>query len=108
LDTSNDLDNELIDTIGIRDGEESTPLPTEPNLPGLSSFTNDQLFFIGFAQGWCETKTIGALITQLIADPHPPAKARVTTTLKNMEEFQTAFKCKKSDDMVPKERCRIW
>ncbi len=67
-----------------------------------------KLFFLGYARGWCETKTLGALITQLAIDPHPPAQIRVTAVASNMEEFARAFKCKPKDDMVPETRCRVW
>ena len=67
-----------------------------------------QLFFIGYGRGWCETKTIQALVRQLLVDPHPPAIVRVHNVLRNFEEFQNAFQCKNSDSMVAKPRCRIW
>ena len=47
-------------------------------------------------------------MTQLLVDPHPPAMVRVSATLRNFEEFQNAFQCKDSDNMVAKPRCRIW
>ena len=71
-------------------------------------FVCSQLFFIGYGRGWCETKTIGALVTQLLVDPHPPAMVRVMATLGNFEEFQNAFECQNSDNMVAEQRCRIW
>ena len=72
------------------------------------NFCSAQLFFIGYGRGWCETKTIQALVRQLITDPHPPAMVRVRATLRNFEEFQNAFQCNDSDKMVGKPRCRIW
>lgn len=80
----------------------------EPALPGLSAFTNDQMFFIGFAHGWCEVKTIGSLINQLETDVHPPAMARVLVSLKNNEDFHAAFQCQKNDEMVAQNPCRVW
>lgn len=80
----------------------------EPSLPGLHGFTLDQLFFIGYARGWCETKTIQSLVNQLLVDVHPPAMVRVLATLRNTEDFQNAFQCKDTDNMVAKPRCRVW
>ena len=34
-----------------------------------------KLFFIGYARGWCEAKTLGDLVGQLQGDPHPPGMA---------------------------------
>jgi len=80
----------------------------EPALPGLAAFTNDQLFFIGYARGWCEAKTVGDLIAQLQSDPHPPAQVRVLLTLQNNEDFQQAFQCKAEDKMNSETKCRVW
>lgn len=83
-------------------------VPKEPSLPGLSSYSGDQLFFMSYAHVWCETKTLGSLVSQLAQDPHPPSQVRVLATLSNMPEFQEAFQCKPSSGMVSKERCKIW
>jgi predicted metalloendopeptidase len=81
---------------------------TSPSLPGLTQYDSDQLFFMSFGTLWCETKTLGALASQLTGDPHPPHVARVTSTLRNMPEFAEAFKCKKEDPMVAEKPCKIW
>ena len=76
-------------------------------LPGLN-LTDEQLFFIGFAQTWC-TKTTPEMIRQsLNADTHAPAKYRVIGTLSNMAEFAKAFKCPEGSPMNPGKRCQIW
>ena len=80
----------------------------EPALPGLTGLTNDQLFFIGFARGWCEVKTLGDLVNQLSSDPHPPAMVRVLLTLANNEDFHKAFQCQAGDAMVAQNPCRVW
>jgi len=80
----------------------------EPALPGLSSFTSDQLFFIGYARGWCEAKTLSDLVGQLQGDPHPPAMVRVLLTLKNNEDFKQAFQCQAGDRMISENPCRVW
>ena len=51
----------------------------EASLPGLSKYTSDQLYFMSYARVWCETKTVGSLVTQLMMDPHPPAKVNKKT-----------------------------
>ena len=82
----------------------------EKRLPGLTNYSGDQLFFMSFANMWCETKTIGALAGQLENDVHSPAPVRVKATVSNMEEFKTAFQCKTGDNMVKEkeDQCIVW
>ena len=37
----------------------------EPPLPGLTQFTSEQMFFISFAQVWCEIDTPEELLGQV-------------------------------------------
>jgi predicted metalloendopeptidase len=67
-----------------------------------------KLFFIGYARGWCEAKTLGDLVGQLQGDPHPPAMVRVLLTLKNNEDFHQAFQCQAGDRMISENPCRVW
>merc|ERR1719414_1716858 len=80
----------------------------EQALPGLGQYSGDQLFFIGYASGWCETKTVAAVVNQLLTDPHPPAQVRVQGVLQNNEAFHQAFGCKAGDRMVSEKMCKVW
>lgn len=75
-----------------------------------TGFTDEQRFFIAFAQVWCVIITPEALENQAMTDPHPPGEYRCNGTLAHMEEFARAFGL--PDDapiMLPKEeRARIW
>jgi endothelin-converting enzyme/putative endopeptidase len=73
-------------------------------------FTEDQQFFLGFAQGWCTNIREEALRTRLATDPHSPARYRVIGPLSNTPDFATAFSCKEGDPMVRPtgKRCEIW
>jgi predicted metalloendopeptidase len=74
----------MIDNGGMRESLRAYRNQLSPNgeasLPGLSKYTNEQLFFMSYARVWCETKTVGALIHQLMGDPHPPAQVRIRKT----------------------------
>ena len=48
------------------------------------------------------------MVTQLQADPHPPAMVRVLLTLQNNEDFQQAFQCQAGDRMISGNPCRVW
>nr|XP_027199994.1 endothelin-converting enzyme homolog isoform X2 [Dermatophagoides pteronyssinus] len=76
-------------------------------LPGLN-FTQNQLFFIGFAQVWCSVNTPEALKIQIRNDPHTPSQYRVIGTLSNSPQFSDAFNCPKGSSMNPEQKCNIW
>ena len=76
-------------------------------VPGL---TNDQLFFVAFAQGWCMKATPEFERMRATVDSHAHARYRVLGPLANFPEFAQAFGCKEGDPMVlpPEKRARIW
>lgn len=80
----------------------------EALLPGLESFTMDQIFFLNFARSWCGAIKPEALEKQLLLDVHSPARDRVIGTLSNMKEFHMAFDCKAGDKMYPEHTCDVW
>ena len=104
--------NIILDNGGMRESWGAYKMEQEGNeeqrLPGLENYSSDQLFFISFGNMWCETKSLGALASQLQGDPHSPAPVRVKATLSNMDEFKEAFKCKTGDKMVNDNKCIVW
>ncbi|CAI9730944.1 endothelin-converting enzyme homolog isoform X2 [Octopus vulgaris] len=75
-------------------------------LPGLE-YTDDQLFFAGFAHIWCRRTSRRSILNQL-NNEHSPARARVTVTLMNSHEFSKAFKCPPNSRMNPTEKYGVW
>ncbi|RGP71355.1 endothelin-converting enzyme 1 [Fusarium longipes] len=71
------------------------------DLPGLSKYTHEQLFFIKFGQNWCEN--LGAQGKNDLTDEHAPNKARILLPLENSVEFQKAFGCPRK-----KPTCELW
>uniref|UniRef100_A0A1A9W6K0 Peptidase M13 N-terminal domain-containing protein n=1 Tax=Glossina brevipalpis TaxID=37001 RepID=A0A1A9W6K0_9MUSC len=69
-------------------------------LPGLD-FDNRQLFFINFAQVWCED--IQMLFRSHVAqvDTHAPGMYRVIGSLSNFQEFSWVFHCERNAPMDP-------
>ncbi|RHZ03443.1 hypothetical protein DYB37_012717, partial [Aphanomyces astaci] len=67
----------------------------------------DKLFYLSFAQSWC-SKDTDARLRQLLSDPHPPRRFRVTGALQNNAEFARAFQCPADSDMNPSEKCLLW
>ncbi|KAI6196414.1 Neprilysin-1 [Aphelenchoides besseyi] len=80
----------------------------EKRLPGYETYTNDQIFFIAYAQTWCGRSKPEAAIRQLLIDPHSPMRFRVNGVLQNQPEFGTAFRCGANANMAPAKRCRVW
>jgi putative endopeptidase len=88
----------------------------EHELPSLhlpdkvDAFTQEQLFFLGFARIWGTTARPEYERMTVTVDPHPLPRFRVNSPLSNMPEFQAAFACQTNQTMVrPADaRCKIW
>ncbi|XP_052213119.1 neprilysin-1-like isoform X1 [Dreissena polymorpha] len=81
---------------------------SEPDLPGLTHLSNDQLFFLNFAQVWCGNTRPEALRNRILTGVHNPGRYRVIGTLQNSLEFRKAFQCPTGSYMAPSKRCSIW
>ncbi|XP_012285111.1 neprilysin-1 [Orussus abietinus] len=78
-------------------------------LPGLDNFTDKQLFFLAFANIWCEYLTPEKLrFTLTLAESHSSSRHRVNGVLSNMKEFAKAFECPPNSPMNPNQRCNVW
>jgi len=73
------------------------------NLPGLESFTQEQLFFVGYANSWCSKSRKDTAIDRIYTDPHSPKWARILGTMANSYEFRESFQCKER-----KPTCEMW
>ncbi|KAF9893058.1 hypothetical protein FE257_012469 [Aspergillus nanangensis] len=80
--------------------EEATP---DPQLPGLSTFSKEQLFFISYANWWCGKSTLEAAREAIYNDPHAPKPARILGTMANSREFNEAFNCPAKEPT-----CKLW
>lgn len=76
-------------------------------LPGLN-FTQNQLFFISFAQVWCAESTPEVTVQLVERDVHSPSVYRVLLSVSNMKEFSDAFNCPLGSNMNPREKCELW
>jgi putative endopeptidase len=78
-------------------------------LPKQDGFTQNQRFFLAFAQIWCSNETDEAARLRAQTDPHSLPEFRVNGVVSNMPEFQKAFGCKAGSAMVRGARaCRTW
>jgi putative endopeptidase len=85
-------------------------LAAKPAPKMVNGFTQEQLFFLGFARIWGTSARPEYERMTVTVDPHPLPRFRVDGPLSNMPEFQAAFSCQASDPMVrPADaRCKIW
>ncbi|XP_063612347.1 neprilysin-1-like [Penaeus indicus] len=104
----------IADNGGIREAYKAYQLYVErygeePRLPGLDEFTPDHLFYLGFANVWCEHKTAQSVLTQLAVDPHSPGRFRVLGPLSNDAEFSRVWNCPAGSPMNRgDESCLLW
>ena len=74
----------------------------------IPQLTNDQLFFVAFAQNWCAMASPQYTRMQVTVDPHSPPRFRAIGAVSDNPYFAEAFSCKVGDPMVPKNQCVVW
>ena len=81
--------------------------PVQTDIDGLS---DDQLYYLAYAQSWCMKVTPQAAETQAHSNPHSPAKWRVNGVIVNQPGFGTAWTCKAGTPMNPgpDKQCKVW
>jgi putative endopeptidase len=71
-------------------------------------FTEDQQFFLGFAQAWCANPREEYLKLRVATDEHSPSKWRVNGAVSSNPIFAEAFNCKAGKKMRPATACIVW
>lgn len=80
----------------------------KPEQPLIQGLTSDQLFFLGFAQGWCTHETPESQRLRATVDPHSPPKQRVNVPLSHFPGFWDAFQCRPGAPMRAADACEVW
>lgn len=96
---------------GLSVAYEAYKIATEGKAPeAKDGFTDDQRFFLGWAQVWRAKAREEALLRQLKSDPHSPAEFRVNGVVRNMDVWYDAFGVTEGDALYlpPEERVHIW
>ncbi|XP_012945910.1 membrane metallo-endopeptidase-like 1 [Aplysia californica] len=79
----------------------------EPTLPGLN-YSNNQLFFLSYAQLWCGLVRKEIVIQQIRSGPHSPGRYRTIGPTQNSEDFSREFNCPQTSYMNAEKKCRVW
>ncbi len=82
---------------------QKTPVQTD-----IDGYSDDQLYFLAYAQSWCEKITPEELETMAHSNPHSPAKWRVDGVIVNQPGFGAAWKCAAGTPMNPGKQCAVW
>ncbi|XP_031331877.1 neprilysin-2-like [Photinus pyralis] len=104
------LGENIADNIGLEISHLSykrleTENGSQSGLPGLN-YTQSQLFWISFAQLWCE-KLQKDYYGNLL-DTHSPGRYRVIGSVSNLKEFAQDFNCPLNSPMNPSKKCQFW
>ena len=76
----------------------------------IDGFTNEQRFFLGYANLWAQNIRPEEILRLTKIDPHSLGKWRVNAALRNIAPFYAAFDIKEGDPMfmAPADRVVIW
>jgi len=74
----------------------------------VDGYSDDQLYYMSYAQSWCSKETPEYLETMARTNPHSPPKWRVNGVISNQSGFAAAFKCPAGAAMVPAKQCGVW
>ena len=78
--------------------------------PVINGLTGDQRFFMAWGQVWRNKIRDQALASQMVGDPHAPARFRVNGIVRNFDEWYEAFGITEEHELYlpPEKRIRIW
>ena len=79
-----------------------------PFSAAAANLTEAQLFFVGYAQVWCNANTEQYELNKLVNNPHAPSRVRVHGTVANSREFAEAFSCGPEAKLNPSNKCSVW
>lgn len=100
------LGENIADSVGLKVSYRAFKSTKESDfpvvIPHLGFYTNEQLFFVSFAQLWCEIASVSEDF--LDEGEHSPVKHRVIGTVSNSVDFNNAFRCISPD----RNQCILW
>ncbi|XP_017877893.1 neprilysin-like isoform X2 [Ceratina calcarata] len=105
-------DENMADSMGVQIAysayKKAAKQKHQAKLPGLEYISNDELFFLSFANSWCSSTRPEYEADVINTDEHSPAKYRIIGSLSNMPSFAKTFKCSRSSSMNRRHKCTLW
>jgi len=80
----------------------------DKRLPGLNQYSQEQMFFIGYAHGWCAKFTNAYALNRVLTDVHSIPQFRVLGPLSNFVEFDRVFGCTPGQGDSRVNKCAVW
>ena len=80
----------------------------ELDSPADGGVTEEQTFFLAYANVWCGELRPEAARTAVMTQGHSLNRYRINNVVGNMPEFAHAFGCKAGQPMVRANACRVW
>jgi predicted metalloendopeptidase len=76
----------------------------------VDGYRDDQLYFLAYAQSWCEKDTPEQAELGAHSNPHSPARWRVNGVIVDQPAFAAAFNCPAATPMNPGagKACAVW
>ncbi|XP_029344493.1 neprilysin-1 isoform X2 [Acyrthosiphon pisum] len=107
------LAENMADNVGLKQSwraYKSNNIGEEFRLAGLNKYSNDQLFFLSYANVWCQNpEDMKSEKKDIFGnDEHSPSFARVLGSLRNSPEFAEVWKCPVGSPMNPSKKCSMW
>ncbi|XP_039273726.2 phosphate-regulating neutral endopeptidase PHEX-like [Styela clava] len=114
IDGSQTLGENIADNGGIRESYQGYQIwlkkhnITGEDIEPATGLTNNQMFFVGFANVRCAKYTHQAAEHTVANSVHSPGRYRVIGSLQNFDKFSEAFQCKRGSYMNPTKKCILW
>ncbi len=74
----------------------------------VEGFSDPQLFFLAYAQGWCSKETPQFLEMLARTNPHSPPRWRVNGPMADVPAFAQAYQCKAGTPLNSGKVCSVW
>ena len=74
----------------------------------VDGFSDEKLYFLGYAQGWCAKERPELEATQARSDPHSPPRFRVNGPMIDTPAFAATYQCAAGTPMNDGKACVVW